>query len=70
MYYTGTFQETNGQFTADLRVQRHSKVVPGIVSVFGLDNIGLKLKGTSNGKSAAGSELDLARFPMASMDSV
>lgn len=52
MYYIGTFQEANNQFTAALHVQRHSNVVPGIVSVFGLDNVHLTLQGTSTANSA------------------
>lgn len=51
MYYTGTFEEKNNQVTGKLRVRKHSDV-PGIVSVFGLDDIHLSLQGTSTNTSA------------------
>jgi len=46
MYYVGTFKETGLQFTANLHVRKHSSV-PGIISVFGVDDVHLTLQGTS-----------------------
>lgn len=51
MYYVGTFQEANNQFTATLRVRRHSNQL-GIPSVFGIDDVNLTLQGTSTANSA------------------
>jgi len=51
MYYVGTFKETGNQFTANLHVRKHSSV-PGISSVFGVDDVHLTLQGTSTNTSA------------------
>lgn len=51
MYYTGTFQENNSQVTATLRIGKHSDV-PGISSVFGLNDVNVKLHGKSTDISA------------------
>lgn len=51
MYYTGTFQEINNQITATIHVGKHSNV-PGITSVFGLDDVNVKLQGTSTDNTA------------------
>lgn len=51
MYYIGTYVEKNNQLTGKLHVRKHSEV-PGIISVFGLDDVHLKLQGTSTNVSA------------------
>ena len=52
MYYIGTFEEKNNQVTGKLHVRKHTNV-PGIVSVFGLEDLHLKLQGASTNNSAS-----------------
>jgi hypothetical protein len=47
MTYTGTYTVDGDAFTATLKTQRHSE---GHATVFGLDNLTLKLEGTFVGK--------------------
>lgn len=51
MYYIGAFQEVDNQVTATLRIGKHTDV-PGSASVFGLNDVNLKLQGTSTVNSA------------------
>jgi hypothetical protein len=51
MYYVGSFQENKNQINASLRVGKHSDT-PGLISVFGLNDVNAKLQGTSTGNTA------------------
>ncbi|MBI3129665.1 MAG: hypothetical protein HYZ11_18810 [Candidatus Tectomicrobia bacterium] len=51
MYYIGTYQQNGDDFTADVETGVHTRT-PGIGSVFGLDNVHIKLTGKTNGDSA------------------
>jgi hypothetical protein len=51
MYYIGTFQENNNQVIATIRVSKHSDV-PGIIPIFGTNDVNVKLQGKSTDNSA------------------
>lgn len=53
MFYTGSYSQTGSDITAEIRTARHSQM-PGIVSVFGRDDVRVNLRGVVEG--------DLARF--------
>ena len=46
--YLGTYTEDGDNFSADVQTRRHSSP-PGVVSVFGDDDLEVQLKGTSSG---------------------
>lgn len=48
IYYVGTFSEENGELTATVDIDEHTKV-PGMASVFGVANATIVLSGTVNG---------------------
>jgi hypothetical protein len=48
--YTGTYSQDGDVFTVDIATKRHS---PGQLSVFGIDNVDLKLGGKSVGRVAS-----------------
>jgi hypothetical protein len=49
MFYTGSYSENGGQFTAEVQTDVHTR--PSI-SVFGMDRVHIRLSGTTNGDSA------------------
>jgi len=51
MYYVGAFSDANNQFTASIRVGKHSDI-PSERSVFVKEYLNLKLTGTSAANSA------------------
>jgi hypothetical protein len=53
MAYVGNYHENGGNFTADVRVYRHS-TVPGMTSTLGVDEADLHVAGTVSGGNVAG----------------
>jgi hypothetical protein len=51
MAYVGSFNEANGTINADVRAYRHTDV-PGMASVFGVNEVDIHLTGTINGGNA------------------
>lgn len=51
MYYVGTYSQDGNDFSAQLKVGRHSSP-PGLVPVFGRDSVNITLSGTSTGTGA------------------
>lgn len=51
MYYIGTLEESANQIAATIRVSKHSDF-PGMSSVFGTNDVTVKLQGTSTDNSA------------------
>jgi hypothetical protein len=49
LYYTGTYNEADNKFTAEVLTGRHTA---GALSVFGGDNLHIKLSGTTQGDKA------------------
>lgn len=43
--YTGSYRQTGDAFSADISIKRHS---PGQLSVFGIDDVDIRLQGTSS----------------------
>jgi len=50
LYYIGTYTQRDDEFLADVTTNRHT---PGFDSVFGIDRVHIKLRGTSNPASSA-----------------
>lgn len=48
MVYMGTYNENDGQLTADVHSYKHTSV-PGMTSVFGVDDLHIHLTGTTKG---------------------
>jgi len=48
LYYVGNYIETGTQLTATVKTNRHSQF-PGVISVFGRDQVTIKLVGTVKG---------------------
>lgn len=51
MYYNGTFQKVGNQVTATLHVGQHTNI-PGHSSVFGQNDVNVKLQGASTDTTA------------------
>ncbi|MDQ1229283.1 GrlR family regulatory protein [Sphingomonas sp. SORGH_AS_0879] len=51
MAYVGTYHESNGRITADVRSYKHTSV-PGMASVFGVDEVDIHLEGSVSGDNA------------------
>ncbi|MGA7675125.1 MAG: GrlR family regulatory protein [Rhizomicrobium sp.] len=51
VYYVGTYEQAGNQFTASVAAKTHTRM-PGMGNVFGVDNVDIKLAGTSTGDSA------------------
>jgi hypothetical protein len=49
LFYLGTFERNGSEFTAQVVTGRHTQY-PGVISVFGKDNVHISLKGQSNGE--------------------
>jgi hypothetical protein len=47
LYYVGTYLDTGGKFTAQVKADVHTKA-PGVQSVFGIDRVTISLEGTSS----------------------
>lgn len=52
MAYVGSFNEANGTLTADVRAYKHTSM-PGMASVFGVDEVDIHLTGSVNQGNAA-----------------
>lgn len=50
LFYDGSYETSGERFTATLRTRRHTA---GHATVFGTDDIELKLEGTAHGKTAS-----------------
>jgi len=50
IFYTGTYSENGGQFTAQIETDLHTNA-PGMSSVLGRDRAHITLKGTTSGDS-------------------
>lgn len=51
--YAGTYNTGNGQVTAHVKTRRYASV-PGMISVFGRDDVQIEFIGTVNGDSIVG----------------
>ena len=49
MFYTGSYAGDGDNFIANVATDRHT-VVPGIVSVFGIDRVHITLRGVARGE--------------------
>lgn len=52
MAYVGSYSESSDSLNADVRAYKHTNV-PGMASVFGVDQVDIHLEGTVNGGSAS-----------------
>jgi hypothetical protein len=52
MLYVGTMAEKDGEIVAEIEATTHTRI-PGVTSVFGIDNVNIKLVGNNEGDSAA-----------------
>lgn len=48
LFYVGSYTETGNKLTATVNTNRHTQW-PGLVSVFGVDSVTIRLDGTVNG---------------------
>ena len=51
MFYVGDYSESGQDFTARVEGKKHT-TLPGLTSVFGVDNTHIKLTGKTNGDAA------------------
>lgn len=51
MAYVGTYNEAGGTLNADVQAYKHTNV-PGMVSVFGMDQVLIQLQGAASGSTA------------------